>query len=83
MSEKKLLSASFVTDRSEMNALAETMNTFTSSQRYALMICAEGYLPGIVQVFQRTDKGAIDVLVGDVLRAKISPRGKLTRAIIV
>ena len=83
MSDKKLLSASLINDRSEINALAETMRTFTSSQKYALMICAEGYLPNIVQVFQRTDKGAIDVLVGDALRAKISPRGKLTRAISV
>ena len=79
MSEKQLLSASLINDRNGMNALAETMRTFTSSQKYALMICAEGFLPNIVQVFQRTEKGTIDVLVGEKVSVKISPRGKMRR----
>ena len=86
MADKKILFAGAVADMNAMQDLAATMQTFSASQKHALFICAEGYLPAHIEISQRTFKGAIEIDIkhgAAIVCAKISPRGKLWRALVL
>ena len=86
MSEKKVLFAGDIINRSHVEVLAQSIPTFTRTQKHSLMLCAENYLPAHIKVEQRTFKGAIDVTLTtstQIVCAKINPRGKLSQYVLV